>query len=52
VLTATQYVILAVPIGIQAQDLQCQGMTMNQSGQSGAVDNLGANSTVACWGTN
>jgi type IV pilus assembly protein PilE len=52
VITATQYVILAIPTGVQANDLQCQGMTMNQSGQSGAVNNLGANTTTSCWGTN
>jgi type IV pilus assembly protein PilE len=51
-LAATQYQILAVPIGTQVHDLQCQQMTLNQSGQTGALNNVGANTTQTCWGTN
>jgi type IV pilus assembly protein PilE len=52
VLAATQYTIQAVPVGVQANDLQCQLMTVTQSGQTGAQDSGGNNTTVACWGTN
>ena len=51
-LAATQYTIQAVPVGPQVNDLQCQVMTVNQSGQTGATNSVGANTTVACWGTN
>jgi type IV pilus assembly protein PilE len=51
-LAATQYTIQAVPIGPQVNDLQCQVMTVNQSGQTGATNSVGGNTTVACWGTN
>jgi hypothetical protein len=27
-------------------------MTVNQSGQTGATNAVGGNTTVACWGTN
>jgi type IV pilus assembly protein PilE len=52
VLAATQYTIQAVPAGPQVNDLQCQVMTVNQSGQTAATNSVGGNTTVACWGTN
>jgi type IV pilus assembly protein PilE len=51
-LAATQYTILAVPIGTQVNDLQCQQMSVNQSGQTAAQSNVAANTTQTCWGTN
>lgn len=51
-LTATQYTIQAVPVGTQVNDLQCQVMTVNQSGQTGATSNAAANTTLTCWNTN
>jgi type IV pilus assembly protein PilE len=49
---ATSYLITAVPIGVQVNDLQCQQLTVNQSGQTAALDSTAANSTLTCWGTN
>lgn len=51
-LNATQYTIQAAPQGTQVNDKQCQVMTVNQSGQTAATDAGGANTTIACWGTN
>ncbi|HXN10152.1 MAG TPA: type IV pilin protein [Steroidobacteraceae bacterium] len=51
-LNATQYTIQANPLGTQANDLQCQVMTVNQSGQTAAANGGGVNTTIACWGTN
>jgi type IV pilus assembly protein PilE len=51
-LAASQYTIQAVPLGMQANDLQCQVMSINQSGQTSALDNNNNNTTQTCWGTN
>ncbi len=48
----TSYLITAVPIGVQVNDLQCQVMTINQTGQTTAVNSVAANTTLTCWGTN
>ena len=47
------YTLTAVPVGApQTSDNQCVQFTLASTGAQAAKDNLGNNTTKACWGSN
>ena len=48
---ATSFVVTVTPVagGSQANDEDCQVMTINQTGTKASLDTYGADSTARCW---
>ena len=51
-LTAGTYTLTAVPAGAQVKDTTCASFSIDQTGKEAAVDNVAADQTTTCWGSN